>query len=153
MSKFNLNLFILAFLVMTTVSGYAQDAAPTVEGTAMSQEEMAMQKQMMEYSTVNENHAVLNSLAGSWNTHASFWMDPKGPAQESDGTSQNAIIMGGRFLEQKFSGSMMGQPFEGRGIFGYDNFRKEYTGIWFDNFATGMMVSASQYNTTTKTFI
>ena len=43
-----------------------------------------------------------------------FWMDPKGEAQESEGTSEAGMIMGGRFLEQELNGTFMGQPFEGR---------------------------------------
>ena len=35
----------------------------------------------------------------------------------------------------------MGQPFEGMGVFGYDNLTDNYTGIWLDNMGTGIMVS------------
>ena len=59
--------------------------------------------------------------------------------------------MGGRFLEQNFTGTAMGQPFEGRGLVGYDNLKKEYTSIWFDNMSTGIMTGAGQYDPATKT--
>ncbi|MGE0267028.1 MAG: DUF1579 domain-containing protein [Candidatus Omnitrophota bacterium] len=146
-------MFVLSLIIsISAAPGFAEDMDPMAAGGEMSEEEMAMQKKMTEYTMVNENHDVLKALTGTWNTHVQYWMDPAGEPMESDGTSEGTLIMGGRFLEQRFSGDMMGQPFEGRGIYGYDNLRKEYTGIWFDNFATGIMVSASQYDSVTKVF-
>lgn len=145
-------LLVSLFLTTAVLSGYAENMDSAMGGGEMSEEEITMQRKMKEYTMVNENHDVLKSLTGTWNTHVKYWMDPAGEPMESDGTSEGTLIMGGRFLEQRFSGDMMGQPFEGRGIYGYDNLRKEYTGIWFDNFATGIMVSASQYDPVTKVF-
>ncbi len=118
---------------------------------AMTPEQKEMQARMEEYGTPNENHELLKSMAGNWKTHAQFWMDPQAPAEESDGTSEAKMIMEGRFLEQSFRGTVMGRPFEGRGIIGYDNMRKEYSGIWFDNMATGIMVSSAKYDPAKKT--
>ena len=49
--------------------------------------------------------------------------------------------MGGRYLEQRFKGDIMGMPFEGIGYTGYDNVKKQYWGTWMDNMSTGMMTS------------
>ena len=130
--------------VVTTITT-TQVAQPV-----MTEEQKAMQARMQEYMTVNEHHDFLKSLAGSWKTKCTFWMDPKGAPMESDGTSEARMIMDGHFLEQSFAGTAMGKPFEGRGVYGYDNMRKEYTGIWFDNMATGIMASAGQYDPKTK---
>jgi hypothetical protein len=40
--------------------------------------------------------------------------------------------MGGRFLGQRYTGSMMSAPFEGVGYTGYDNVTKKYWGTWID---------------------
>ncbi len=118
---------------------------------AVTEEQKAMQGRMQEYMTPNKNHALLQSLEGTWKAEVQFWMDPKGEAQVTQGMSESKMIMNGRFLEQKYNGLMMGKPFEGRGIYGYDNIREEFTGIWFDNMATGMMISSAKYNSMAKT--
>ena len=84
----------------------------------MTAEQKEMQARMQAYSTPNANHEVLKALEGNWKSHVQFWMDPKAPAQESDGTAEAKMIMNGRFLEQHFNGNMMGQPFEGRALIG-----------------------------------
>ncbi len=136
----------MLFLSMTSLS-----MAAAVKEAPMNEEQKALQARMQEYSTPNANHELLKSLAGTWKTNVKFWMDPSGEPQESDGMSDGKMIMGGRFLEQTFTGTMMGQPFEGRGIYGYDNLRKEFTGLWFDSMATGIMSSSAQYDSKAKT--
>lgn len=151
MSKTLVNMFVLSLFVAVAATGFAEDAVPTAQ-TEMTPEQKEIQARMMEYTTVNEHHEALKTLEGSWNTKVKFWMDPAGAPEESEGKSEAKMIMGGRFLEQTFSGTAMGQPFEGRGIYGYDNMRNEYTGLWFDNMATGIMVSNAQYDADKKTF-
>ena len=140
------------FLLIGAVSlVWAEDNKMTAAQPSMTEEQKAIQGRMQEYSTPDEHHDVLKSLAGIWKTNVKFWMDPAGPAMESEGSSDSHMIMDNHFLEQRFSGNMMGKPFEGRGIYGYDKMRKEYTGLWFDNMATGIMTSSAQYDSQTKT--
>ena len=147
MNKIVTQILVTGMLFMGTVSwGLAE-----MKAVSMTEEQKVMQAKMQEYSTPNANHEVLKSLIGSWKANVTFWMDPKGEPQVSEGTSETTLIMDGRFVEQSYHGSMMGQPFEGRGIYGYDNLRKEYTGLWLDNFATGVMVSAGKYDAAAKT--
>ena len=49
-------------------------------------------------------------------------------------------IYDGRYVAQHFEGSMMGMPFEGTGLIGFDNYKKKYRGIWIDSMSTAMMV-------------
>ena len=58
---------------------------------------------------------------------------------ESAGTSENQMILGGRFLEQRYSGTMMGQPFSGIGVTGYDNYKKRVVATWIDSASTSIM--------------
>jgi len=46
---------------------------------------------------------------------------------------------------------MMGMPFEGRSLVGYDNLRKVFQSTWVDNMGTGIMVMEGKYNESTKT--
>jgi hypothetical protein len=95
----------------------------------------------MKLGTPGEEHARLQAaLAGEWDVHGKFTgMD--GKVSESDSTSSIAPIMGGRFLQQTVNGSFEGQPFEGRGVMGYDNGKKKWVGSWVDNMGTGIWAS------------
>ncbi|MCB9771891.1 MAG: DUF1579 domain-containing protein [Candidatus Omnitrophica bacterium] len=148
-----MNKVFLQFLMTTLfiVGATSSTMATDMKDMPISTEHMAAMESMLEYSTPNENHKFLSTLAGSWKAKVTFWMDPKSPAQESEGTAQSKMTMDGRFLEQHYHGSMMSQPFEGRAIWGYDNLRKEFTGIWFDSMATGVMISSAKYDAKAKT--
>lgn len=100
-----------------------------------------MQKKFEEYSKVNEQHNYLKQFEGNWSYNSSWWLNPGTKPEVSKGSSQNQIVMGGRFLEQRTKGQAMGQSFEGRAITGFDNVKKEYTSIWFDSMGTGMAIS------------
>jgi hypothetical protein len=65
-----------------------------------------------------------------------MWTFPGTPPQTSKNRYEAALILGGRFIQMKFSGTMMGQPFEGLQIIGYDNVAKKYLTFWIDNTAT-----------------
>ena len=138
---------VMAIAVCAAVSTVrGEDAAP-----AMSPEQQAMMAKIQERTTPNEKHKLLESLAGSWNYRGKFWMDPSQPAQEMLGVSENRMIHGGRFLEQKVSSEWQGQPFEGLSLLGYDNVRGEYVTTWSDNIGTGIMYASGQYDEATKT--
>ena len=127
------------------------DKGQPVEEKSVQGMDADMMAKMKEYSTPNENHKLLNQFVGSWTYAMKWWMAPEGKADESTGTSEVKSIMGGRFIEQSVSGTSMNQPFEGRGIVGFDNLKKEFTSVWFDDMATGMMISGGQYDPATKT--
>ena len=48
------------------------------------------------------------------------------------------MILGGRYLQEEFTGEMMGSPFTGIGITGYDNLGKKYVMAWMDSMSTGI---------------
>jgi hypothetical protein len=85
-----------------------------------------------------EPHKQLASLAGSWTTQTKEWMEPGKPPSESTGSVEMKMLLDGRFLQQEFSGNMMGEPFSGIGITGYDNLRKRYISNWIDTMGTGI---------------
>ena len=49
--------------------------------------------------------------------------------------------MDGRYCQELASGQMMGAPFNGMGITGYDNVLGKYVSTWIDNMGTGIMSS------------
>jgi hypothetical protein len=87
-----------------------------------------------------EPHKQLASLAGSWTTQTKEWMEPNKPPVESAGSAEMKALLDGRFLQQEFTGQMMGQPYSGIGITGYDNLRKRYVSTWIDSMGTGIFL-------------
>lgn len=58
--------------------------------------------------------------------------------------------MGGRYLVSKTTGNMMGMPFEGMSIMGFDNAKKVYTSTWIDNLGTGVISMEGTWDEATK---
>ncbi len=107
----------------------------------MSPEQKAMMKAYERAATPGDAHKALNPLIGTWDAVVKFFPAPGAPAMTSTGVSDNHWILGGRYLEQRFKGESMGQPFEGVGYTGYDNVKKQYFGTWIDSMSTAVMVS------------
>jgi hypothetical protein len=126
-------------------------AKPAAE-QKMDAEHQAMMAKMTEFATPSQGHKALEPFAGTWDHTVRWWMEPGVPPHESQGTSEAKWILGGRFLQTSAQGMSMGQPFEGMGLMGYDNFKKEYNGIWIDNMGTGIMKAAGSYDPAARTF-
>ena len=115
-----------------------------METTKSQQEgEMDMQAMMDVYKklgTPGAPHKMLASMVGSWKTKVKSWCDPSTGPMESTGTSEQKMLLGGRFLQQEFTGEMMGSPFNGIGVTGYDNHTKKYVSTWMDSMGTALLV-------------
>ncbi len=89
-------------------------------------------------ATPGEPHKLLASRVGSWSTKSRHWMELDKPPMEFAGFCERKMILDGRFLQDEFSGEMMGSPFKGIGVIGYDNQSKKYVSIWMDSMSTGI---------------
>jgi hypothetical protein len=118
----------------------------------MTAEQKAQMDAWMKYATPGEGHKILESMIGTWDAKVSMWEQPGGQPQVSTGTATNRWIFGNRYVEQKFTGTFMGMPFEGIGYTGYDNAKKQYFSTWFDNMGTGLMTSTGNTADKGKTF-
>ncbi len=122
-------LFMLALLLALPV--LAQD---------QQFDQQAAMKAWQAAATPGPMHAFWAKMAGKWKTHSKMWMEPGDPPMESDGEVDMEMVLGGRYLQERFHGTSMGQPFEGYGLTGYDNVTGTVTAIWCDNMSTGMAV-------------
>lgn len=103
--------------------------------------EFDMSEQMEVYrklATPGKPHKMLAGMAGSWQTRTRAWMNPGDPPVESTGTSEQIMLLGGRYLQQDFHGDMMGTPFTGMGVTGFDNHRGKFVSTWMDSMSTGI---------------
>jgi hypothetical protein len=88
--------------------------------------------------TPGEPHKLLAKLEGIWTTRTRSWMEPGKPPVESMGTCDQKMVLGGHYLRQEYAGDMMGQPFTGINLMGYDNHTGKYVSVWLDSFSTGI---------------
>jgi hypothetical protein len=95
---------------------------------------------------------VLHGMTGTWHAQVKMYEDPSKPPQESTATVTGAMVMEGRFLEQKIEGKFAGGAFKGLGITGYDPIRKMYSMFWIDSVGNQMMVRYGTFDAKTKTF-
>jgi hypothetical protein len=118
-----------------------KSAAKRRPAAAAPMDQEAMMAAWQRFMTPSEGHRRLEPMVGTWQAKVTFVMAPKAPPAVSEGTSEHRWVLGGRYLEQRFTGSMMEMPFEGLGYTAYDNAVKKYVGTWMDNMGTGIMVS------------
>lgn len=113
--------------------------------------ESEQNKVWMEYMTPGWAHEMMKKHEGNWKTVNTFWMDPSADSTVVVGNSKIEMILGGRYMKATHKGVMMGMPFEGIELDGYDNAKKEFTSVWIDNMGTGIAVSHGKYDKSTKT--
>lgn len=130
-------IFIAAVCLICGNSLYAQ----------MTDEE---NKAFMEFMMPGKVHEMLAKANGEWKESISFWMKPGAPPMQMNASCKNEMIMGGRYQLSATTGDMMGMPFEGHGVTGYDNVRKIFVSTWIDNMGTGIMYMEGQWNEASK---
>ena len=95
---------------------------------------------MEKLAAPGESHKRLRAEVGTWTAKIRSWMGA-GPPVESTGISVVKSIFDGRFIEEDYTATVMGKPFSGHGIVGYDNARKKFVSAWVDSMGTGIMLS------------
>jgi hypothetical protein len=138
------SLLVLVFVSLTLNVVFAQQPP-------QSEEEQKMMKLWQEYATPGENHKYFEYFVGDWDVNVKAWMKPGAEPEVSKGDNTSKLILGGRFLKAYYKGTMMGMPFEGISITGYDNFKKEYVTMWIDNAGTGIYQTSGTLDKASKT--
>lgn len=82
-------------------------------------------------------HEQLKQLVGEWDALVKC-TTPDGEVQESTAVYSAKLDVGGYFLVTEFKGKLMGMDFHGRGINGYDPFKKKYLGVWVDSMSPSL---------------
>ncbi len=147
--KFWIAVVVVGVCIMVTNHVLSQDTGDKApEGMpAMSAEEMAQMQEYVKLMQPGEAHKHLHFYAGVWDTITKVWMGGPGTQpMESAGTSTFKSVLGGTWVMEEHSGSMMGMPYNGIGMMGYDNYKNLYVGTWFSNMGTEMLQMAGSRN-------
>lgn len=82
----------------------------------------------------------LKKEVGTWDAIVEARLAPNAPPVVSRGVETNVLAGSGLWLITDFKSEMMGRPFEGHGIYGYDEDKKRYTGVWVDSLQTYLAI-------------
>jgi len=85
-------------------------------------------------------------MAGEFTLTLKSFNEPGAEPEVSTGTASRRMILGGRYLEETVNASVAGQPFEGRGLTGYDNVTHSWWGSWIDTMSTGLMITSGAWD-------
>ena len=140
--------FALCAGLLVAGAAAAQDAKPAEK--PMSAEQKAMMEAWQKFATPGEGHKSLAGMVGHLGRRGHVVDGPGSAPEKSKGVSENRMVLGGRWVETKFTSQMMGMPFEGLGYTGYDNYKKKYMGTWQDNMSTAVMVSEGTFDAAGK---
>jgi hypothetical protein len=129
---------VLLAAVVIAPSARSEDSKTTAPPAAGDQ-----QAQMDAWAAAAKpgpEHEWLKSFTGDWDADVKFLTNGGGA---SKGVMHGKLIMGGRYLQLDYDGSMDGPtgptPFKGMGLVGYDKGKKKYTDLWIDEMSTGMV--------------
>lgn len=109
----------------------------------------AMMEAWAKAATPGEAHAGFARSAGTWNALVKTPnpMDPSAEPTTSEGTSHVEVVLGGRYLVERFEGEMPGMgPFQGMGVLAFNNVTGEFEHVWMDSMGTGMLFSRGKEN-------
>jgi len=146
--KFILSLVCVSFVMVTASTVLSDDKAkPGDDGTPN-----AMMEAWAKNASPGPFHAYLKPLVGTWKTSSKFWMMEGAEPAASEGTAERHFILGGRYLQEHYNSTIMAAPFQGFGIVGYDNAKKQYVSTWMDTMSTTIMVDRGSCDASGKVF-
>ncbi len=116
----------------------------------MNTKKQEMMKKWMEVATPGASHKVLEPMAGAWTYTSKWWEAADAKPDESTGKSTMKMILGGRYLQQEYTGKAMGMPFMGMGLTGFNNISGKYETLFIDNMGTAMMHGEGSFDAATK---
>jgi hypothetical protein len=144
----------IAALVLTAASVPAQtttaDKGKAAAAPAKAETKDASASAGMPSAKPGPEHQALKDLVGTWDATVEM-MAPGAPPAASKGIETVRPLANGLWVVTDFKGEMMGQPFEGHGVSGYDGVKKKYVGTWVDSMTTSLIVSEGTYDAAKKT--
>lgn len=131
-------LSITALALLCSAPLAAQEAAAP---PAMTPEMQAMMEAYHKAGTPGVEHKQLAATAGTYDLTVKSWHAPNTPPTTDTGTATRKMILGDRVMVEEVSSQVMGQPYSGQGLHGFENTTGKYWSTWNDNMSTGLMVS------------
>jgi len=119
----------LCFCGLTAATGWTQ------QGQQEDQQEADPTEMAGEIGPENER---LAPLAGKWKVVTTFEQEGA-PSESTESTATIVSVLGGRFLQETSTGTMMGMPHENFRMWGYNVGAKRYEAVWAWTMSTGFL--------------
>ncbi|RZL03806.1 MAG: DUF1579 domain-containing protein, partial [Pedobacter sp.] len=110
---------------------------------------VAEMKAWEDYATPGEMHKMMADEVGTWDCEMAFWTI-EGKKHKGNTTAEIKMVLGGRYQESHYKGTVMGQSFEGKATLAYNNASNDFTTTFIDNMGTGIMVASGAYDADSK---
>ena len=138
-------LVLLTALCALPACASSDEQPPPPEGQLppVTAEQQQSFEEYLETQAPGAKHQALEPLIGRFDAHVLHFNGPDQAPMESTGVVENTWTLGGRFVLSQYHGEVMGQPFEGMGLLGYDNQKQKYVGNWADSMATSLWPTAT----------
>lgn len=98
-------------------------------------------------------HSWLSRHTGTWNARITTTVFPGAPPMEWSGTIHISMTGGGLWQVLDFKGEMMGRPFAGHGMTGFDPFQKKFVQCWGDSMSPNMLQLKGDLDEVNKTLV
>ena len=93
-------------------------------------------------------HDFLKQYIGTWSAEVTFWEE--GKETKSHGTSTYVALFEGRYVQGTYAGDMMGMPFKGAALIGYNKVSKKFESMWADSMSTAITMSSGKSDSAGK---
>lgn len=108
---------------------------------------------MQRAGAVTASHGRLANSAGVFKATMRSWTSPDAPPIVSAMEVRREMTLGGRVLEETWTGEVFGMSFVGVGRTGYDNITGRYWSTWTDNTSTGVFISYGEWDEDAQRFV
>ena len=146
-------LFILFFMVLGWLGAVELAAQEPAASDAATPDMAAMMEAWMKGATPGDEHATIAKSAGTWKATVKAWTAPGVEPMVSEGIFKRQMMLGGRVLEENYESNMMGMPFNGHSLLGFDNVSGRWWTIWVDNMSTGPMIMWGDWDEQEKAYV
>jgi len=108
-------------------------------------------KACMDAGTPGQMHQQLAKHVGVWNGKTTMWMAPDTEPMKSECITTITPFLDGRFMKCEVKGDMPGMgPFNGFGLYGFDNVTQKYQATWVDNCSTTILQGTGDMSSDNK---
>lgn len=101
----------------------------------------------------NDNHKLLEKMAGNWDAEVTFVFNPKEKPEVNKMTVKREMVLGGRFLFETYDLKAGTMPHEGLGYIGYNNSTKKFQMIHMESMNTALEVTDGAWDEKAKTLV
>jgi hypothetical protein len=143
--------FVLVFVPFMVLAGLALAQSGNQQPPQMTPEQQAEMEAYIKAATPGAPHQAMAATVGDYDLKIKSFPAPGAPPMEEAGKAKRSMVLGGRVLVEDVESTMMGMPFTGHGMRGYDNASGKYWSTWNDTLGTGVMVSEGTCDAQGKT--